>query len=228
MLRQDVWDNLSDHFNTYKAQPDRGVLANVEQTWSNLVLVLQKLPPNGKVLDFGCGTGGLCNRLHTLGFQVAGTDISPRMIDVARAHSPESIDYWVSDGKVRRPSDHYHLITALMVFQFIEDLQDVLCVLSDSLSSDGMLWFTAHNPSYVFHPANAHTRFEDLQPHVIPKKATIVLSGQRIQTFVRDADEYERQCSAAGLEKLHQWYSEPFADGTPSKYLVMTFRRKGR
>ncbi len=115
-----------------------------------------------------------------------------------------------------------------MVFQFIQDLHDVLCVLSGSLSSDGVLWFTAHNPSYVFHPANTHTRFEDLQPHGTPKTATIVLSGQRIHTVVRDAAEYERQCSANGLEKVHEWYSEPYADGTPSKYLVMTFRRKGR
>ncbi|MEJ7839604.1 MAG: methyltransferase domain-containing protein, partial [Thermomicrobiales bacterium] len=47
------------------------------------------LPNDGQVLDVGCGGGILVNSfLIARGYGVHGLDISPRMIDLAKANAP--------------------------------------------------------------------------------------------------------------------------------------------
>ena len=51
-----------------------------------------KLPPNGKVLDAGCGTGIPVGRhLIRNGFEVVGIDISKTMVATARRNLPEAM-----------------------------------------------------------------------------------------------------------------------------------------
>ncbi|MFJ8792014.1 class I SAM-dependent DNA methyltransferase [Streptomyces sp. NPDC102462] len=49
------------------------------------------LPPGARVLDLGCGTGRpTARRLADAGFEVVGVDLSPVMVDLARANVPEA------------------------------------------------------------------------------------------------------------------------------------------
>ncbi|MCJ0890618.1 methyltransferase domain-containing protein [Rhodococcus sp. ARC_M5] len=43
---------------------------------------------SGGVLEVGCGTGRITEHLHRLGVDVAGMDLSPNMIEVARREHP--------------------------------------------------------------------------------------------------------------------------------------------
>lgn len=43
---------------------------------------------SGGVLEVGCGTGRITDQLHRLGVDVAGMDLSPNMIEVARREHP--------------------------------------------------------------------------------------------------------------------------------------------
>ena len=51
---------------------------------------------HGEVLDLGCGPGHVTKYLRERGASVAGVDLSPEMIAVARERSPE-IDFHVGD-----------------------------------------------------------------------------------------------------------------------------------
>jgi ubiquinone/menaquinone biosynthesis C-methylase UbiE len=65
--------------NRQSYRPDGGLDA------AESALVERFLPPGGTVLDLGCGNGRVALALAARGFQVEGLDISPSMIDEARA-----------------------------------------------------------------------------------------------------------------------------------------------
>ena len=61
-------------------------------------------------MDLGCGTGILCEILHSSGIRAAGADISSGMIEIARQSNPE-IDYRVADMTTFCPDVQYDLVT---------------------------------------------------------------------------------------------------------------------
>lgn len=52
--------------------------------------ILKHLTPGQSVLDAGCGTGGLLGFLQGRGFSVAGIDLSPPAIEIARTVVPQA------------------------------------------------------------------------------------------------------------------------------------------
>lgn len=61
-------------------------------------------------MDLACGTGVLCEILHTHGIQAAGMDLSEGMIAIARKRSP-AIAYEVADMVSYRPQKSFDLVT---------------------------------------------------------------------------------------------------------------------
>ena len=61
-------------------------------------------------MDLGCGTGILCEILHSSGIRAAGMDFSSGMIDIARQGNPE-ISYEVADMITFCPDAQYDLVT---------------------------------------------------------------------------------------------------------------------
>ncbi|MDR7574315.1 MAG: class I SAM-dependent methyltransferase [Armatimonadota bacterium] len=62
--------------------------ANPIKAWmraESLRILQRVLPPGGRVLEIGCGTGEETMALVRAGYQVLATDISPRMLHCARA-----------------------------------------------------------------------------------------------------------------------------------------------
>jgi ubiquinone/menaquinone biosynthesis C-methylase UbiE len=65
--------------NRLRFRPDEGMDA------AEAALTERFLPPGGRVLELGCGNGRVALALAARGFAVEGIDISPAMIDEARA-----------------------------------------------------------------------------------------------------------------------------------------------
>ena len=61
-------------------------------------------------LDLACGTGILCEILHSKGIRTRGMDYSAGMIEIARQRSPE-IHYDVADMVLYRPEEKFDLVT---------------------------------------------------------------------------------------------------------------------
>lgn len=80
-LRQ-YWDNAAADFDD---EPDHGLRdPKVLEAW--ISLLKKWFPPvPSTVLDIGCGTGSLCVALASLGYEVTGVDLSPAMINFAKA-----------------------------------------------------------------------------------------------------------------------------------------------
>jgi ubiquinone/menaquinone biosynthesis C-methylase UbiE len=89
-----------------------------------LLLARQGVHPK-TVLDVCCGTGSMTEMLAREGFKMSGLDLSPEMIDVAKAKAAKKklpIDYYVADAttfKLRRRYD-----AALSFFDSLNNITD--------------------------------------------------------------------------------------------------------
>ena len=221
------WDTLADHFDTYKPEPNKGVLANLDDTWSQLNPFIENLEKksDANALDFGCGTGRLCQELFERGIRASGIDISAEMIEVAKTNSASGIQYFVGGEEQIPSNENYDLVVSLMVFQFIENLSSTAQTLVDKLKPGGILWFAVHNEDYVCYSNNSHTKFINLNLGGVLRAAEMVLSGVPVQTYIRSADDYRNLISSFGANETLSWLSSPYDDGTPPKYLVMAFQK---
>lgn len=219
------WNSLGEHFNTQKAAPDPGVVANFENAWPLIQRALKGLPARPRVLDFGCGTGALCDRLVQAGCQVTGIDPSTAMIATARKNFPERINFTVGGAEDVSRLGQFDLIVSLMVLQFVPDLASTLSVLASALSKQGAFVCSVHSERYIRWPENSHTRFREIVDAPQGATAIMTLSGVDVPTFVRSEEEYRAALAGAGLVTHAVHYSEPYADGTPPKFLVMATRK---
>lgn len=80
---------MSDFYGDDLAQVHAAAFEALAQAAADTLLAeLAGEPPGGRVLDLGCGAGPLSERLARAGFEPWGLDISPALIDLARARSP--------------------------------------------------------------------------------------------------------------------------------------------
>lgn len=83
----DLWDRAAA---TFDDEPDHGLKdPAVRAAWKALLLSVLPAPP-ARVADLGCGTGTLARLLTDGGYAVDGVDLSPQMIERARAKVPEA------------------------------------------------------------------------------------------------------------------------------------------
>ena len=129
-----AFDQIGEHYD--EAFPHKeGQIAAVE--W-----LLPRLPPDARVLDVGCGTGvPTARRLAAAGHRVSGIDISPVMIELARANVPEA-DFTVADI-LDVPIDPGMFDAATAFFSLLmlrrDDIPKALEALHDAIAPAGHL-----------------------------------------------------------------------------------------
>ncbi len=97
-----------------------------------------------KILDLGCGTGWLTERLADLG-EATGVDLADRVIAVARSRSPH-IRFIAGDFfHLPLPSACYDIVVSQEVIAHVADQTGYLDRAADVLKSDGYLIITTPN-----------------------------------------------------------------------------------
>jgi SAM-dependent methyltransferase len=105
---------------------------------------------NGRtVLDAGCGTGYLSNKLRDQGARVMGIDFSERMIAIARERHPE-IDFRVDDCSelVTIADAHCDLVIANDVLMDTPDLRDTRAAFHRVLKPGGVAGLVFSHPCF--------------------------------------------------------------------------------
>ncbi len=129
------------------------------------------LPPGARVLDAGCGSGRDALALSRLGFQVTATEASPKLAELARAHTGLPIQVMTFDQMAWREAFEGAWACASLLHVPRSDLPDAVGRLRDTLVPGGVLWM-----SFKFGTEERETagrRFTDLDE----AGATAILSA---------------------------------------------------
>lgn len=104
------------------------------------------LPPRPRVLEIGCGTGHLTERLlrHLAGARILATDLAPTMVAACRHRLSgfPNLDYAVMDGTRPAADGEFDLICGNLVAQWFRDLPAALDGLAQRLAPGGLLAFS--------------------------------------------------------------------------------------
>jgi len=97
---------------------------------------------NIRILDLGCGTGGLISRLLETGYtDVRGIDISADAVDIAKQYNLPVSQLDVREGVFDLPESHYDVIVIHDVFYFLteKEMIQVFAQIIRLLRPDGLL-----------------------------------------------------------------------------------------
>jgi 2-polyprenyl-3-methyl-5-hydroxy-6-metoxy-1,4-benzoquinol methylase len=115
--------------------PARDVLSPAEGA------LLRHVPPTARrALDVGCGDGKLSRMLARRGLHVRGIDLSPRMIELARARTPDGLDveYHVSDIMSEVTDGQYDVVISVNVVHHLP-LEQIVPRLARAVAPGGVL-----------------------------------------------------------------------------------------
>jgi 2-polyprenyl-3-methyl-5-hydroxy-6-metoxy-1,4-benzoquinol methylase len=240
------WNHLSALFDTHCNEDEIDPLAadNVIIAWPVLVNQVESYAaskPNEEMalLDYGCGTGGFCIKLASLGYTVIGIDCANELIELARKNSPPAIAYYVgdilTDRLILEGLAKLDVITSINVFQFIEDINAVAESLYHALKPGGMLVFAVFNPEFVVRCVTEQKMVYELVSSTEGTTAYVDIQDVTFKIWVRDECEYKQIFGDVGFTFLSTDYP-PFTPefvrkynwplpSDVSEYLIMAFRK---
>lgn len=223
--RSGSWDNVAHLFDTSTGEVSPHVEDNLQVAWPILTRQLTDHLPSPRqnrirILDFGCGPGGLARDLAGRGFEVLGVDSSPGMIALAEQHGQERTSFLVGSFQEIPPDATFHGIVASMAFQFVPDLETCLSRLTDHLLPGGILTFAVFNPEFV--TADEHGIFPSSDRHLRLQMAEELFPV----TANWGSDEYKAVLQGLGSTNLYD-KCHAFPEGSTGvpEYLIMAFRK---
>ena len=237
------WDKLSQYFDTHKdaTEINPGAADNILIAWPSVlrgVEMVQKSGSSLSALDYGCGGGSFAAELHKRGYAVTACDSSPEMIAVAKKNLGDEIPFYECDSQnvPQLKEAPFDLITGIMVFQFVEEIESCFRNLDAALKSGGVISFAVFNPDYVQPNHGDGKLFQYFKTPEQPTKGFMVpMEDAKIPVFMRIEEEYDNAILPLGYQRI---YSEkpPFipaflekypsdADTTRPEYLVMTYKK---
>ena len=110
-----------------------------DRHWKIRLLDLADITPGARVLDLACGTGDLALAAAARGARVIGLDITPRMIELARAKST-AVNWIVGDMTALPIGDGSRdIVTVGYGLRNVPDLPRAVAEIHRTLSSTGVL-----------------------------------------------------------------------------------------
>lgn len=153
-LRPGLWtarpvDETMQVYTDWAASYDADLASGGYHTPLRLAQALRRhLPPQARILDFGCGTGLSGAALRAAGFiNLHGTDITPRMLEQARPKGIYQALHLGHPGAVPARPGAYDAITATGVISLGAAPPETLGLLLAALAPRGMIALSFNDPT---------------------------------------------------------------------------------
>jgi len=116
---------------------------------------LLEIKKSGKIMDLACGKGRHSIYLSKKGFNVTGLDLSIQNIEYAKRFESENLIFFVHDMRHTWCKDEFdyvfNLFTSFGYFDTIEENQDAINAVAESLKKGGTFVLDFLNPYTVAH-----------------------------------------------------------------------------
>jgi SAM-dependent methyltransferase len=235
-MNMSQWDQLADIFGCKWNESSIPECAadNICIAWPSIINCIEKVsskPSRLIALDFGCGGGLFCRKLYEMGFDVTGYDDSEELIKIARANNPEDVTI-TNSNTILDQKAKYDLLTSIMVFQFINDIDSMIKNIISLLKPNGLIIYAVFNPEFI-KENSGNKVFTDLtnnQTGYLELKKEV-----KIPFFIRTASEYRHTFEKLGFKEVYldfpafteeflEKYKMPFSTKN-SEFLIQAFRR---
>jgi ubiquinone/menaquinone biosynthesis C-methylase UbiE len=186
--------------------------------------------PPAEVLDFGCGTGHLAERLRKGHYQLTACDMADQMIVTARHEFGEANIKWVSlPADWRRlpfADQSYDAVMASCVLEYVDDLKLVFGEMARVLRIGGVLIFNVPNPKNGRRQREMWAK-RIARPKWIRRAVCVVPRIQRYLNYLGLSknrlalEEWEIEASGFGFQRLQQ----PRQQNAGRPLFLFVFRR---
>lgn len=146
----------SSHFDDIAGAYDSSLPAHVvEHYLDKRVAYLARLCPAGSVLDVGCGTGALAQRLRDRGYRVVGVDPSGGMLDMMRARAPGVEAVQAPGSALPFPAAEFDLVVSVATMHHIAHADEIRRTVAEMVRvcrPQGLVVVWDHNPRNPYWP----------------------------------------------------------------------------
>lgn len=175
------------------------------------------------VCELGCGTGNMTRRLHALGYDMIGIDISEEMLQIAREKEPEGDDSILYLCQDMCEFELYGTVAAVVSLcdsiNYVtdeKDLQQVFKLVNNYLDPGGVFIFDLHTPYYYSRVLGEQTicenrdegsfiweNYYDADTKINEFDMTIYYDTKGDGTYVRcEETHYQRAYSMTEIKRL--------------------------
>lgn len=155
-LMSDDWDDYADDWND-----NEGVIIYANHTYETLIDEVDLSGLN--ILDFGCGTGNLTEKMAVKADKVLAIDSSAKMISILKNKNIKNIQALKSDLSQGDILEKFDLITASSVFGFVPDFAASLKILKNLLKPNGTVvqwdWLGTGQDDFGFSPEQLQSAY---------------------------------------------------------------------
>ncbi|MEK6951791.1 MAG: methyltransferase domain-containing protein [Nanoarchaeota archaeon] len=145
-------DKTKKRFDRWAENYDESVLSPFFDYTHKKIIGSLKLFRGEKILDVGCGTGKLLDKINSLNNcprELVGIDISEGMINIAREKRPKNLSFFVSDaGELSFEDDYFDAVINATSFHHYPEQERVLKEMYRVLKPAGKLYLADLSFSY--------------------------------------------------------------------------------
>ncbi len=197
--------------------PDEGDFYHKTQI-DPLVYSIIGNPMNKVIYDLGCGNGYVARNLVKRGATVYASDISSKLVDIAREKSKGlDISYAVHDATDfhEYKNEMFDVIVMNMVIHYIQDLGSLFKGIQRVLKQDGIFVFSTNHPFRPTYPYSSWTMGK------INNKDTLFI---KVTGYLKE-EEREGVCWCDNKTKLHM-FNQPLhmLINTMTQHGILTYR----
>jgi len=179
----DVYDRDQPHMSEENSARVRGLLQDYAELYGNNAL-----------LDVGCGTGFILRLSKGIFKRIVGVDITPKMLDKARAINAVEV-YEAASDKMPFSDGQFDVITAYGFLHHIEDLMPTLREIYRCLKKGG-LFYADQDPNYYCWRAlrniNGHSTVLSREIASVKVVASVMQEYYGIARDVTEMAEYHK------------------------------------